>query len=391
MKMSSSLLLIQLNQNMQQVKEKSIIRPISYEALRQFITQNFKIISFVMYYFDQINKEVYITNNEDYKKSSDVIFIIEKKKLEESIYDKIYPNLSESKIDVIDEKYLCNLCSEKLTENPYYCYQCSKRFCKKCLTKLSQKNNPLKCPFCNYGLPFEKWLTLKNFVEERKQYLKLIEENIKLKEKNFIPNKNESEFLRQIKLLNTQLKEANQKIINQNILISKKDEVIKKLQEEINKLKKLWKNQFQEKNKIISKNKSEINIYQKYKTNYNNLGNNITKKISPEATKNMNEMRQLTEGNNTYRRNVQIDENKNKNILWNNDNICNLIFTLDNNNTRVTIQANSEELVSEAIAKYRKKSLDNKSNKFIFNGSELYPFLTISESNLLNGSIISVS
>ena len=75
-----------------------------------------------MYYFDKNNKEINITNNEEYKKSSDLIFIVEKKALDKSIYERVYPNLTDSKIDVIDEKYLCNLCSEKLKENPYYCY-----------------------------------------------------------------------------------------------------------------------------------------------------------------------------------------------------------------------------------------------------------------------------
>ena len=40
---------------------------------------------------------------------------------------------------------------------------------------------PLKCPFCKYELPFEKWLTLKNFMEERKKHLEIIKENIKVK------------------------------------------------------------------------------------------------------------------------------------------------------------------------------------------------------------------
>ena len=66
METPSELILIQLDQNMQHIRKYSIQKPISYESLKQFIINNFKISSFIMYYFDQNNKEVNITNNEDF-------------------------------------------------------------------------------------------------------------------------------------------------------------------------------------------------------------------------------------------------------------------------------------------------------------------------------------
>ena len=234
--MSSELLLIQLNQNMQKINSKSIEKPKSYEALKQYVMQNFKTNSISMYYFNQFNEKKEIADNEEFKKSSNLIFITEINTLKGSILDTLYDNLSESKIYEIDEKYLCNLCLEKLTENPYYCYQCSKRFCEKCLSKLDKQTKPLICPFCKYELPFEKWLTLKNFSDEKQKHLKLITENIKMNRQNSFHDIKETEFLKQNEILKDHLIAATQKLENQEILIKKKDEEIEKLKEKINKL-----------------------------------------------------------------------------------------------------------------------------------------------------------
>ena len=153
---------------------------------------NFGINSFVMYYIDKTSQIINITDNKEFKKSGNVIFIVEEKSLEKSIYERIENNLSDSKSDFIEEEYLCSLCSEKLTENPYFCYQCQKKICKKCLIDLNKKIKPFKCAFCKFELPFEKWNTFKNFMEKRKQFLGLIEENIKSKRENLIYKQKEN-------------------------------------------------------------------------------------------------------------------------------------------------------------------------------------------------------
>ena len=346
MELSSELLLIQLDQNMHQINEESIKRPISYENLRQFIIVNFKINSFTMYYLDKTNKEINITNNEEFKKTGDIIFIVECKSLNESFLDKIYPNLSESKMDIIDEKFSCNLCLEKLTENPYYCYQCPKRICKKCLIDLNKRTNPLKCPFCQYELPFEKWLTLKNFVEERQHDLELIEENLKLKDENLIIKRKENELLKQIKILNTQLKESNEKIKYLKMEIQKNNEEINKLKEEIKKFKNEINNLLQIERKLLEKEEKKINKLKEEKNDLSDLQkkpndkNNEIEILNPD----LNETQNYNEDYFIY--NVEedhIDENGYVNILGEN-------FV---NNNKGTLIINGKIKLNHLVSKYK--------------------------------------
>ena len=278
------LLIIQLNHDKQTINEASINRPSSYKALMKVILENFEINSFNMYYFDQNNNEVYINNNEQFKKSGNMIFIIENNVLNvlnESIYDRIRKHLSDSKMDGIDEKYLCNLCTEKFTQNPYYCYRCSKKFCEKCFKKLKDIGfpNPLKCPFCKFEAEFDEWFTLPNFMEEKQKYLELIEENIKLKEENLAYNKKEIEFINKItklnvlvekteetiKILNVEIREAHKKMKNQEKIIQDKDEKIKKLDDIINGLNQLHQNKINEKNEVI------VNLLQEKELEISNI------------------------------------------------------------------------------------------------------------------------
>ena len=76
--MSSFLKLIQLNENMQQINETRIKRPPTYEALKKYVRDYFRINSFDMFYFDS-QKQIKITNNEDLKRCGYIINIIENK------------------------------------------------------------------------------------------------------------------------------------------------------------------------------------------------------------------------------------------------------------------------------------------------------------------------
>ena len=345
--MSSKLLLIQLDQNMQQINEKSIKRPISYDTLKQIVIETFKINSFIMYYFDQTNKEINITDNEKFQRSSDLIFIVENKALDESIYERIYQYLSNSKMDMVEEKYLCTICSEKFRENPYYCYQCSKRICKSCLTNLNRNMNPLKCPFCKYELPFEKWFTLKNFLEEKQHHLELIEKNIKLKEQNLIYNQKESEFLKQIKILNALLKEVNKKVKNQESQILKKDEEIKKLKDEIIKLKNIIKNQIQEKNELIlQKKEMKINQLKEEKKDSSNFTKKLNKKDNNRNSLNhsINEIQNNTDDYFIYNvKEPYIDKDGNVKILG---------YNFVNNNKGILI-INDDIKLDHLVSKYK--------------------------------------
>ena len=68
----------------------------------------------------------------------------------------------------------------------------------------------------------------------------------------------------------------------------------------------------------------------------------------------------------------------------------NLFFSKKSGGQKITIQISPNELVSEAISKYKTKSLDNNANKYIYNGKEICQSLKISASGLQNGSEILV-
>ena len=84
-----------------------------------------------------------------YKMIKDIIFIkeINNDDLEKSIFSINYDKLSESKQDILDEKYNCNICSIIIkNEKPYFCDKCQKIFHEKCLKDWDNK--------CNYKIKY---------------------------------------------------------------------------------------------------------------------------------------------------------------------------------------------------------------------------------------------
>ena len=265
MEEESKLSLVKLEQNIKELKEETINRPISYDALRQHIMEHFKINSFDIYYYDLNNEKVNITDDDEFKISSNLIFIDEKRTLESSIYERI-SKILQDQADEIDEKYSCNICNEKFKENPYYCYQCSKRICKKCLIDLNNRTTPLKCSFCQYELPIEKWLISSNFTGERKEYLELIEEKIKLKDEIQIHIRKEKEFLKEIK---------------------KRDELIEKKTEDAMGFKKALQNQIKKNRQLSDKKEEEIDKLKKEKEDLIKKLNKINA-LTPNTTSSQN-------------------------------------------------------------------------------------------------------
>ena len=110
-------------------EEIIIIKPINYQELLKKIKEKFKNIKeyFEIFILDKNNKEIKIDNEDKYKNIEDILFIREFNKniLEQSIFDINYNKLSESKREMLDEKYNCILCSIIIKkEKPYFCYQC---------------------------------------------------------------------------------------------------------------------------------------------------------------------------------------------------------------------------------------------------------------------------
>ena len=144
------------------VKEEVImIKPKSYKDLLKLIKNKLKNISeyYEIFIIDENNKEIIINNDNIYNKIKDILFIreINKDILEQSLFEINYNKLSESKQEILDNKYNCILCSIIIkNENPYYCYKCQKKYHEKCLKEWDKKckneNKILSCPNCRNEL-----------------------------------------------------------------------------------------------------------------------------------------------------------------------------------------------------------------------------------------------
>ena len=111
-------------------EEISIIKPTTYKEMLSYIRLNLKSIpeNFEMFILNRNNKEIKIDNEDKYKLTEDIIFIREidkdKNKLEQSLFDINYNQLSELEKEKLEEKYNCILCSIIIKkEKPYFCYK----------------------------------------------------------------------------------------------------------------------------------------------------------------------------------------------------------------------------------------------------------------------------
>ena len=197
--------------NLNKTKEElSIIKPNTYQDLLNLLEEKYKNISnYELFIFDFKNNEIKI-NNENYNMLDNILFIREKNKntLKQSLFEINYNKLSESKRDILDDKYNCILCSIIIkNENPLLCYKCQKIFHEKCIKDWDKKcklqNKNLTCPNCRNELPIEKWNRKIDYEDKRKE------------EGN------------SMNIIN----ELNEKIIKQNELIQKYEIYIKKILE----------------------------------------------------------------------------------------------------------------------------------------------------------------
>ena len=181
------------------------------------LEQKYKNISnYDLFIFDNKNNEIKINNESKFNLLDNILFIREKEEnnfeLEQSIFEINYNKLSESRQEILDEKYSCILCSIIIkNENPFLCYKCQKIFHEKCLKdwdkKCKSQNKKLICPNCRNELSIENWNKKINYEDNRKEDGNLMNKYNKLKDK----------------------------IIKQNELIQKYEIKLKQMKEEKNK------------------------------------------------------------------------------------------------------------------------------------------------------------
>ena len=177
-----NLLLLDISNNL--LKEKQVQRPKLFDELLYIIHNNFKIIreNYNIFYLSENYEEKMIYNDKQYQLSNDIIYIkeINLEFFEKPAYENIYDKLSESKNDILDEKYNCYICSENIKkEKPYFCYKCQKIFHKNCLKDWDKKrkaqNDELICPNCRNELSLEEWKLKLDYEENRKNEVEKIE------------------------------------------------------------------------------------------------------------------------------------------------------------------------------------------------------------------------
>ena len=102
----------------------------------------------------------------------------------QTVFEKNYKELPESKKGLLDEKYSCSICYEIIKyENPFLCYECQKIFHHSCLkswdTRQKQLGKELTCPNCRNRLPFEEWKVQRNYDENRTRDVTILNQAVK--------------------------------------------------------------------------------------------------------------------------------------------------------------------------------------------------------------------
>ena len=305
------------------IEEGNVIKPEKYQQLLKILTEKFKNKSEYneIFIIDKNNKEIKIANEENFYLIEDMLFIreIDREILKKSIFEMNYNRLSESKREVLDEKYNCILCSIIVkNEKPYFCYQCQKIFHEKCLKDWDKKcqlqNKILMCPNCRIELEIEKWNKKLDYEENRIEnanFLDIIKEYKSFNNMNNIINK---------------IKDKKIKKLEDNLIINKK--LIEKYENYINQTIEIFKNILLKINNIhislkIENNKELNDLINKYPLNYQNLEMTHISKIINDELENFNIHLKHNVDN-------EIKENKEL-IIKNNKNSFNLLKSENEN------------------------------------------------------------
>ena len=344
------------------IKEKINLKKLkTYQKLMEEMKKNFKIFPeyYEVFILDKDNKEIEINNEENYKIIEDILFIreIDVNSLEKSLFELNFNRLSESKRELLEEKYNCIFCSNIIKkENPYFCYKCQKLFHEKCLKEWDEKcklqNKILTCPGCRNELDIKDWNKKLDYENNRKYNADLMNKINKYKINNNMKNN-----ISQLK--DKKINELNEKILKQ-------DEIINKYQQNTEKTMDIFKNVLNHMNSIHSllklENNNKLNtLLNIYPFNFDNLNiNELSNVVNEEFEQfknyiiNHNQINHNENIENNINDKIKIDEIKEQK-----NKIINIMENKDENLNEIKLNEFKDECKDIIDLKYYVKSKGN--------------------------------
>ena len=174
--MNGRLYIVLLDDSNKLIEETNIEKPKTYEDLINIIQNKFQKLpkDYKIFFLSTDNVETVIHNNNEYNQyiiSSDILLIQEaEKNLKQSMFQMAYSKLSKDYQEMIDDKYICICCGERIENGKsYLCYSCQKAFHYSCLkdwdNKRKKNSQNFNCPYCRDEIPLENWKEKKGHEE----------------------------------------------------------------------------------------------------------------------------------------------------------------------------------------------------------------------------------
>ena len=321
----------QINEAGDTIKEISLPMFNSYELLLINIKQYF-FDSFELFIITKENEKKIILSQQDFLPEYDKYYIqkINKNASKLSAYSQIMDKLSESKQDIYNENFCCQICGERIkNENPFFCYNCQYIICQNCLKNLDEKYKPLKCPKCKIERPFDKWETIKNFIGDQQRELELLNTINKLKLKE-----NDYKIIMNIK--DNEINKQKNEIQDKKRKIEKLQKIIKNLEN-----KNIIKDN--EINQYLKEIKEKTKIIEEFQNTIQNLENNIL--INNNAM-----YKNILNNNYKNENNININvSNDNINVDKSNENINNISKNCESNTNINLKQKNGSNINIKSI------------------------------------------
>ena len=393
--------------NSKNIKEElKMEKPRTYKQLLELLSLKTKNIpqSYEIFILDKDNNDIIINNDEQFQKINDMLFIreINKNNLRQSLFSRNLNDLSESKQDILSEKYSCLFCSKIIkNENPFLCYKCQKVYHKECIEgwdkKCKEQNKNLTCPNCRNELPLEQWNKKLEFEEGRQNDAYLIN---KINEYKINDNMNNN--------INKIKERKIDELKDENI---KQSELIKKYENYIRKTFETFKDILNNLNSVhtsvkLEKNNKLNDLIANYPLNFENLNlDEISKIINEEFEifkKNLINKNIPVQNNNININNIQNIPNIPPvipsnvifppypiNINENNNNMF-IIFQRKQDKEYINISISKNKTLLDACNLYQMKTGDIGPFKLTLNGNPLDLSLKLGQSGIKNNSVIQI-